>query len=94
MIQELSGRTLSNGSGGLEIIDTQANTSAYAGKVSGFGGVHGSNTVQFIDLVSVTFVSGQMSESYSAITTSSGVLTVTSGGTTVAKINCISWNSI
>ena len=79
---------LSNGSGGLEIIDTQANTSAYAGKVSGFGGVHGSNTVQFIDLVSVTFT-GVVSESYSPTTTSSGVLTVTSGGTAVAKINLL-----
>ena len=32
---------LSNGSGGLQIIDTHANTSANAGKVSGFGGVSG-----------------------------------------------------
>jgi len=80
---------LSNGSGGLEIIDTQANSSAYAGKVSGFGGVHGSNSVQFIDLVSVTFVSGQMSETYSATTLGSGLLTVTSGGTIVAQINLL-----
>ena len=80
---------LSNGSGGLEIIDTQANTSAFARKVSGFGGVSSTNTSQFMDLVSVTFVSGLMSDSYTAITSRSGVLTVTSGRTAVAKINLV-----
>ena len=74
---------LPDGTGGLEIADTQANLSAYAGKISGFGGVLGLNSLQFIDLVSVTFSSG-MTQSYSA---SAGVLTVTSGGVTVATIN-------
>jgi hypothetical protein len=54
-----------------------------------FGGVSGTNSSQFMDLVSVTFVSGLMSDSYTAITSSSGVLTVTSGGTAVAKINLV-----
>ncbi len=57
--------------------------------MSGFGGVGGSNSVQFIDLVSVTYSAGIVSESYSSSTSSSGVLTVTSGGTTVAKINLV-----
>jgi hypothetical protein len=45
-------RFLSTGSGGLEIADTNANSSAFNGMGSGFGGVNHANHKQFIDLVS------------------------------------------
>jgi hypothetical protein len=57
---------LATGSGGLVIADTQNATSAFAGKVSGFGGASHSNHKQFIDLTSVTFVSGQIDLSYTS----------------------------
>ena len=56
--------------------------------MSGFGGSGHSNHSQFIDLTAVTFSSGVVSETYSGNTTS-GVLTVTSGGTTVANIDMV-----
>jgi hypothetical protein len=81
---------LATGSGGLVIADTQNATSAFAGKVSGFGGASHSNHKQFIDLTSVTFVSGQIHLSYtSAASHTSGTLFVSSGGAVVAAINMI-----
>ena len=56
-------RFLSNGSGGLKIADTVGHTSAFSGRVSGFGGSGHSKPVQFIDLVSVTSA-GVISLSY------------------------------
>jgi hypothetical protein len=66
-------------------LDTAGNISAFEGTVSGFGQSHH----QFIDLTGVPYVSGVVSESYSSSTASSGVLTVTSGGSAevVAGIN-------
>jgi hypothetical protein len=57
------------------------------GTVSGFG----QNVHQFIDLTSVSFASGAVSARYSSSTASSGVLSVTSGGTAnvVAAIDLI-----
>ena len=69
------------GTGGLEL-DV---ASAYTGKVSGFG--NGGNTSQYIDLTNIAF-NGNVSRSYSGNTTS-GVLTVTSGATVVAKITMV-----
>ncbi len=67
----------SGGTGGLVLADTLGNTSAFAGQVSGFG----QNVHQFIDLGAVASGgSGVVSASYSSSTASSGVLTVTSGG--------------
>ena len=77
-------RFVASGSGGLDLGDP----TAYTGKVTGFGGSGHSNHNQFIDLTGVTFSSGVVSETYSGNTTS-GVLTVTSGGTTVASIDLI-----
>ena len=59
IVDVLSGGTanvafLATGSGGLEIADTSANSSAFTGMVSGFGGASHANHKQFIDLVSVT----------------------------------------
>ena len=67
---------LAGGTGGLELADAPGHTSAFAGHVSGFG----QNVHQFIDLTAVAFTSGAVSASYSSSTASSGVLTVTSGG--------------
>ena len=67
---------LAGGTGTLEIADTLGNASTFAGHVSGFG----QNVHQFIDLTGVAFTSGAVSASYSSSTASSGVLTVTSGG--------------
>jgi hypothetical protein len=47
-------RFLSTGTGGLEIADTQAHTSAFSGRISGFGGLVHTNSSHFIDLISVT----------------------------------------
>jgi hypothetical protein len=95
IVDVLSGGTAnvvfqSNGSGGLEIADTNTNASAFTGTVSGFGGVNHANHKQFIDLVSVTSDS-TVSATYSATGANSGVLTVTSGGlhATVAAIDFI-----
>ena len=73
---------LSSGSGGLELNDTAGNPSAFGGRVVGFG----KNTAQFIDLTAVASAGG-VSLSYTSNTSSSGVLTVSSGGTVVASIN-------
>ena len=54
--------------------------------MSGFGGVSHTNSAQFIDLESVTFSVGKIGSSYTPINASNGTLTVTSGGTVVAKI--------
>jgi hypothetical protein len=70
-----------DGTGGLELDAA----SAYTGKVSGFG--NGGNTAQSIDLTNIAF-NGNVHRSYSG-TTTSGVLTVTSGTTVVAKINMV-----
>ena len=43
------------GGGGLEIANQPGQTSAFSGKVSGFGGGDHTNNVQFINLPSVTF---------------------------------------
>lgn len=57
--------------------------------ITRFGGVHGSNTAQYIDLTSVTY-SGASALSYSfSGTTAGGELIVTSGGTVVAEIDLI-----
>jgi hypothetical protein len=80
-------RFLSDGSGGLEIADTVGHTSAYSGRVSGFGGSGHSNGVQFIDLVSVTSSAGITSSYVSAnAADTSGTLFISSGGTLVAAI--------
>jgi hypothetical protein len=76
------------GSGSLEIDDSANNTSAFTGKVSGFGGANHSNHKQFIDLTSVMFVSGSIHLHYSA-GAGSGTLTFSSGTTEVAQINII-----
>jgi hypothetical protein len=68
------------GTGGLDLA-----TSAYTGKVSGFG--NGGNTSQYIDLTNIAF-NGNVHRSYSGNTTS-GVLTVTSGAAVVARINMV-----
>ena len=95
VVDVLSGGTAdvvfqSNGSGGLDIADTNANSSAFTGTVSGFGGVNHTNHKQFIDLVSVGSDS-TVSATYSSTGANSGVLTVTSGGlhATVATIDFI-----
>jgi autotransporter passenger strand-loop-strand repeat protein len=75
-------RFVASGTGGLDLGDP----TAYAGMVAGFGGSGHSNANQFIDLTGVTFSSGVVSETYSGNSTS-GVLTVTSGSTTVASIH-------
>ena len=83
-------RFLSTGSGGLEIADTNANSSAFTGKVSGFGGVNHANHKQFIDLVSVTSAPNTISLSYvSAASHTSGTLFVSSGGVQVAAITMV-----
>jgi hypothetical protein len=80
-----------NGSGGLEIEDSANNASAFAGRITGFGGAGHTNHKQFIDLVSVTSAAGQIHLSYvSAASHTSGTLLVTSGGTqVVAAINLV-----
>lgn len=51
---------------------------AFIGTVSGFGGVKHTNHIQFIDLTSVTFTSGQIHLSYT-FAAGSGTLFVSSG---------------
>ena len=75
-----------DGSGGLILDDRAGHAAAYAGRVSGFGGDSHTNTSQFIDLELVTFSAGKIGSSYTPVNASSGTLTVTSGGTVVAKI--------
>jgi hypothetical protein len=73
------------GSGALEL----GAASSYKGSVTGFVGGIGpfTNQTPFIDLTNITFNSS-VSRSYSG-TSTSGVLTVTSGGHAVANINMI-----
>jgi hypothetical protein len=80
---------LSSGNGGLEIADSpNFSTSAYAGTVSGFGGVNHANHKQHIDLFAVMSDS-TVSATYTSTGSNGGVLTVTSGAlhTTVATID-------
>jgi hypothetical protein len=80
---------LSGGSGGLEITDTLGHTSAFSGRVSGFGGSNHSNSLQFIDLIAVSS-GGQITSRYvSASGNTSGTLLVSSGGTLVAAIKMV-----
>src|SRR5262249_51606261 len=81
---------LSTGSGGLVIEDTADNSSAFTGRVSGFGGVNHANHKQFIDLVSVTSA-GLITSSYVSANgaNTSGTLFVSSGGTQVAAIRMV-----
>jgi hypothetical protein len=79
---------LSNGSGGLEIADTQNSPSAFTGTVDGFGGVSHANHAQFIDLVSVTSAAHTISFGYTS-GAGSGTLTVSSGGQVVASIELV-----
>jgi len=93
IVDVLSGGTanvafLSTASGGLELADTDANSSTFTGRVSGFGGVNHTNHKQFIDLVAVTSVANTISFSY-APAAGSGTLTVSSGGHVVASIDMI-----
>src|SRR5262249_8275244 len=79
---------LPTGSGGLEIADTNVNSGAFTGAVSGFGGVNHANHKQFIDLISVTSAAHTISFSYTS-NTGSGTLTVSSGGAVVASIDLV-----
>jgi autotransporter passenger strand-loop-strand repeat protein len=93
IVDVLSGGTanvsfLATGNGGLEIADSHANSSTFTGKISGFGGSSHSNHNQFIDLVSVTFVSNTISFGY-ASSAGGGTLFVSSGGAVVAAISMI-----
>jgi hypothetical protein len=79
-----------SGTGGLEIADTQAHTSAFTGKISGFGGLVHTNSSQFIDLISVTSAGGITSSYVSAnVANTSGTLFVSSGGHLVAAIKFV-----
>ena len=82
---------LSSGTGGLAIADMSGHSTAFKGRVSGFGGVVHSNTNQFIDLVSVTFSAGQITSSYlpANAANTSGTLFVSSGGVQVAAITMV-----
>jgi hypothetical protein len=76
-------RFLSNGNGGLEFADAPGQTSAFSGKVSGFGGVGHANGLQFIDLAQVTFAFGSaITSSYASANpaNTSGTLFISSGG--------------
>jgi ELWxxDGT repeat protein len=93
LVDVLSGGTAniafrSTGSGGLEIADTNANSSAFTGAIFGFGGVNHTNHKQFIDLVSVTSAAHTISFSYTSAA-GSGTLTVSSGGAVVASIDLV-----
>ena len=83
IVDVLSGGTadiafLPNGSGGLEIADTHANSSTFTGTISGFGGLNHANHKQFIDLIWVTS-DATVSASYTSAGPNGGFLTVTSG---------------
>ena len=75
----------SGGSGTLVVADSASSASAYSGTVTSFGGQNGENTTQDIVLGGVAYAPGEISASYSG-TTTSGTLTVSSGGTAVAEI--------
>jgi hypothetical protein len=80
---------LSTGSGGLEIADTASSPTAFAGAVSGFGGVGHANRAQFIDLLLVTSDATVSVSFASAASHTSGALMVSSGGQLVASVNLI-----
>ena len=86
---------LSSGSGGLKIADTVGDTSAFSGRVSGFGGSGHSKPEQFIDLVSVTSA-GVITSSYVSANgaNTSGTLFISSGGTMVAAIKMVGSYSV
>jgi hypothetical protein len=81
------------GSGGLELADDAADTSAYTGKVSGFGvsgGISHADHTQYIDLTSVTSAAGiTLSYTPANASNASGTLMVSSGGTVVADITLV-----
>ena len=83
---------LSTGTGGLVIADDAANPTTYSGRITGFGGVNHANSSQFIELADV-MSDGTVSASYSsAVSHTSGTLTVMSGGsggTAVASLTLI-----
>jgi hypothetical protein len=71
-------------SGGLQIADDHADQNTYSGTVTGLGNPANGDPHDYIDLTSVTFVSGgTITGSYD---TGNHILTVTSGGTDVASI--------
>ncbi len=71
-------------SGGLQIADDHADQNAYGGTVTGLGNPANTDSTGYIDLTSVTFVSGgTITGSYD---NTNHILTVTSGGTDVASI--------
>jgi hypothetical protein len=83
-------RFLSGGSGGLKIADAAGHTTAFSGRVSGFGGSGHLNQTQFIDLVSVASAGVTTSSYVSAnATNTSGTLFISSGGTMVAAIKMV-----
>jgi hypothetical protein len=86
---------LSTGSGGLKIADTAGHTSAFSGRVSGFGGSGHLNPKQFIDLVSV-MSAGVITSSYLSANAAntSGTLFISSGGTMVAAIKMVGSYSV
>jgi hypothetical protein len=86
---------LSTGSGGLKIADTAGHTSAFSGRVSGFGGSGHLNPKQFIDLVSV-MSAGVITSSYVSANgaNTSGTLFISSGGTMVAAIKMVGSYSV
>ena len=64
--------------------------SAYVGtKISGFGGVSGSNSTQFIDFTAVSSGSGVSASYVPAASLTSGTLEVLSGGTIVAEATLV-----
>jgi hypothetical protein len=78
---------LPSGSGGLDLGGTG---STFSGRIFGFGGVSGSNSVQFIDLLAIGSSGATVSYTASASHPTSGsVLTVSSGGSAVAEINLV-----
>jgi hypothetical protein len=70
-----------SGTGGLEIADTQAHTSAFAGRISGFGGVVHANSSQVIDLISVTSAGALPQLCFRRLANTSGTLFVSSAVT-------------
>ena len=79
-----------SGSGGLEISDNGVDPTAYAGKISGFGGSGHLDTTQYIDLAGVAS-GGTITFNYASghPGNTSGTLTVSSGGVLVATIDLI-----
>ena len=80
---------LATASGGqLVIEDSVTNPTAFAGTVSGFGGMNRTNHQQFIDLVDVQSAPNQIHLSYTSVG-SGGTLIVSSGATLVAQISIL-----